>query len=181
MRLRVRILTPDRVFQKEEIEELILPTSTGQIGVLKDHAPLLTALDVGPRLLRRQSDWTALALIGGFALIKGNEVTILVNEVVASSSVEKSSVEKDLADCTNRINQASGEKEKVEAAFLFKRARARYQVVQWKKLFNFKLKLCRDIVGREFELFVVLEKLNLLHKKRQNGKVVRDNMVPKKK
>jgi ATP synthase F1 epsilon subunit len=131
MRIEVRILTPDCVFQKQEAEELILPTSTGQIGVLKDHAPLLTALDIGPRLFRRQSKWTAFALIGGFSLIKENEVTILVNEAVEASCLKKEEVEKDLEEATRRLNQVSNEKEKVEMTFYFKRARARYQIVQW--------------------------------------------------
>jgi F-type H+-transporting ATPase subunit epsilon len=94
MRLQVSILTPDRVFKKERIEELILPTSTGQIGILAGHAPLITALDIGPILFRQQTNWVALALIGGFALVQENKVTILVNELVIASSVEKREAEK---------------------------------------------------------------------------------------
>jgi len=134
MRLQVCILTPDCIFKKEEAEELILPTRTGQIGVLNGHAPLITALDIGPRILRKQSTWTGLALIGGFALIQKNEVTILVNEAIDAASVVEKEVEKDLEEATNRLEQVTGEKEKVEITFAFKRARARYQIIQWKKL-----------------------------------------------
>jgi len=137
MRLQVCILTPDQIFRNEEAEELILPTSTGQIGILNGHAPLITALDIGPIILCQKSNWTALALIGGFALVQQNQVTILVNEAVAPSSVERKEAEKSLEEAINRLNQVIGEKEKVEATFSFKRARARYQIVQWKKLSNF--------------------------------------------
>jgi ATP synthase F1 epsilon subunit len=136
MRLQVCILTPDRIFRNEEAEELILPTSTGQIGILNGHAPLITALDIGPIILSQKSNWTSLALIGGFALVQQNQVTILVNEAVAASSVERKEAEKALEEAINRLNQVTGEKEKVEATFAFKRARARYQIVQWKKLSN---------------------------------------------
>jgi ATP synthase F1 epsilon subunit len=137
MRLQVCILTPDRIFQDEEMEELILPTNTGQIGILKDHAPLITALDIGPIIFRKESKWAAVALIGGFALVQENKVTILVNEAVAASSVERELAEKALEEATKYLNQATGEKEKVSAMFSFKRARARYQIMQWKKLRTF--------------------------------------------
>jgi len=137
MRLQVCILTPDRIFQNEEAEELILPTSTGQIGILNGHAPLITALDIGPIILSQNSNWTSVALMGGFALVQQNQVTILVNEAVAASSIERKEAEKTLEESINRLNQVTGEKEKVEATFAFKRARARYQIVQWKKLSNF--------------------------------------------
>ena len=132
MRLQVFILTPDRTFRDKEAEEIILPTSTGQIGVLRDHAPLITALDIGPIIIRRKSDWSALALIGGFALVQNNKVTILVNEVVSASSVEKNEAEKSLDEATNQLNQVTEKAAKVEATLAFKRARARYQVRQWK-------------------------------------------------
>jgi len=130
MSLQVCILTPDGIFQNEAADELILPTSTGKIGVLDNHAPIITALDIGPIIIRKQSNWNALALIGGFALVQENKVTILVNEAEASDSVEITKAEKDLDDATTRLNQVSGEKEKVEATLAFKRARARYQIAK---------------------------------------------------
>ena len=139
MRLEVRILTPGSIFQNEEADELILITSTGQIGILSGHAPLITALDIGSILVRKQSNWNSLALIGGFALVQQNKVTILVNEAVSSSEVDKNEAEKTLSDTTNRLNQASSEKEKVEATLAFKRARARYQIVRMKKLSKYSI------------------------------------------
>jgi len=141
MRLQVCILTPDCVFQKEETDELILPTSTGQIGVLRNHASLLTALDIGLIISRRQSNWKTLALMGGFALVQKNQVTILVNEAVATSSVEEEEAKKALDEARSRLNQVTEEKRKVEAVFAYKRARVRYQIIQWKKSHSPLLKI----------------------------------------
>ena len=47
MSLNVRVITPDKVVWDAMADELVLPSSTGQIGILTDHAPLLTALDIG--------------------------------------------------------------------------------------------------------------------------------------
>jgi len=46
MSLNVRVISPDRVVWDAMVEELILPSSTGQLGILVDHAPLLTALTI---------------------------------------------------------------------------------------------------------------------------------------
>nr|YP_009105305.1 CF1 epsilon subunit of ATP synthase [Pedinomonas tuberculata]AIT93879.1 CF1 epsilon subunit of ATP synthase [Pedinomonas tuberculata] len=130
MSLQVCIMTPARVFWNEQAEELILPTNTGQMGILSNHAPLITALDIGAMMIRTKQDWRAVALMGGFALVKNNQVTILVNEAEASSTIDAREAEKTFEEAKTRLEQAQGEKEKVEATFAFKRARARYQIVQ---------------------------------------------------
>ena len=132
MRIQVCILTPDRIFRNKEVEELVLVTRTGQLGVLNQHAPVITALDIGPIILRQKLSWMALALMGGFALVQDNQIIILVNEAVTSSSVKKNETVKVLREATNRLNQVLCKKVKVEAIFTFKRARARYQIIQWK-------------------------------------------------
>lgn len=141
MSLQIRILTPGGIFCNESADELILTTSTGQIGVLKGHAPLITALDIGSILIRRESSWTVMALIGGFALVQDEKVTILVNEAVDASLVNKSEAESALREATNRVQQVISEKEKVEATLAYKRARARYQIVTTQKLFYIVSKL----------------------------------------
>jgi F-type H+-transporting ATPase subunit epsilon len=47
MSLNVRVITPDQTVWDAPADEVILPSSTGQVGILSDHAPLLTALDIG--------------------------------------------------------------------------------------------------------------------------------------
>ena len=135
MTLQVCIMTPDRVFLNKEVEEIILPTNTGQMGVLKNHAPLVTALEVGVILLRSKSastagEWTSLALLGGFAIVKQNKVTILVNEAESAETVDAAEAEKNFLNAQQKMSQASTQKQKVEANFEFKRARARFQLVK---------------------------------------------------
>lgn len=132
MTLQVCIMTPDRVFWNEKAEEIVLPTNTGQMGVLQNHAPLVTALEVGVMLVRSKNEWTSLALMGGFAIVKQNKVTVLVNEAEAAETVDVQQAEKTFLDAQKRLSQVSGQKEKVEANFAFKRARARFQLVKKK-------------------------------------------------
>jgi ATP synthase F1 epsilon subunit len=129
MSLQISIMTPDRVFWNEQAEEIILPTNTGQMGVLTNHAPLITALDIGVMLIRTQKEWISVALMGGFALVKQNKVTILVNEAEAASTINAAQAETAFNEAKQRLEAATTEKERVEATFAFKRARTRFQLV----------------------------------------------------
>jgi len=88
MTLQVRILTPDQQFWDAPVDEIILPTNSGQMGVLTNHAPLMTALEVGVMLVRIQKEWKSIALMAGFAFIKNNQVTILVNEAESAETID---------------------------------------------------------------------------------------------
>jgi ATP synthase F1 epsilon subunit len=123
-------MTPDRVFWNEVAEEIVLPTNTGQMGVLRNHAPLITALDIGVMLIRTKSEWISLALMGGFALVKQNQVTVLVNEAESANEIDVAEAESGFNSAKTKLNEAAQQKQKVEANFAFKRARARYQVVK---------------------------------------------------
>ena len=80
-------LVPERVFWKDNAKEIILPTLTGQIGILTDHAPLITGLTTGVLRIRNSptSEWLPVIVTGGFALVNKNKVTILVNEAELGS------------------------------------------------------------------------------------------------
>lgn len=129
MTLQVCIMTPDKIFCNQKAEEIILPTNTGQMGVLTNHAPLITALDIGVMLMRTNKEWSSIALMGGFALVKQNQVTLLVNEAESKETINLQEAEEAFQKAKQKLEQAEGQKEKVEAMFSFKRARARYQVV----------------------------------------------------
>lgn len=128
MSLQVCIMAPDRVFWNEEATEIILPTNTGQMGVLKNHTALITGLDVGVMLTRTGTEWTSIALMGGFALVKDNNVTILVNEAELGSTIDAEKAETDYLAAKEALEKAETRKEKIEANLNFKRARARFQV-----------------------------------------------------
>ena len=128
MSLQVCIMAPDRIFWNEEATELILPTNTGQMGVLKNHTPLITGLDIGVMLVRSGTEWISMALMGGFALVKDNKVTILVNEAELGSNIDSEQAEVQFNEAKAKLENASGRKEKIESKLAFKRARARYQV-----------------------------------------------------
>ena len=130
MNLEVSILTPDQIFWNNNAEEIILPTNTGQMGVLPKHAPLISALDIGIMSIRQNNTWTFFALMNGFASIQNDRVTVLVNAAEAKQNIDAVQAEKEFGETQNQLEKATDEKQKVEARLAFKRARTRYFVTQ---------------------------------------------------
>ena len=126
MTLQFCIITPDSIFLDAQADEMILPTNTGQMGVLTGHAPLIT----GVLLYRSSEGWVSLALMGGFALIQKNHITVLVNEAEDSSTINLQDARQAFESAQQQFNQATNPKQKVSANFALKRAQARYQVVR---------------------------------------------------
>ena len=127
MALHISIIAPDRTVWDSDAEEVILPSSTGQLGILRDHAPLLTALDIGVMRVRTDKEWTPIVLMGGFAEVENNELTILVNGAEEASSIDKEEAQKELEEMTARFNEAETSKERIEATQNLRKARARVQ------------------------------------------------------
>lgn len=129
MTLTVRVISPDKTVWDSAADEVILPSTTGQLGVLTGHAPLLTALDVGVMRVRAQKEWQNIALMGGFAEVENNEVTILVNGAEAGSGIEKEKARVDFEAAQERFDNTSADdrQARIQATQALKRARARYQ------------------------------------------------------
>lgn len=127
MALHISIIAPDRTVWDSDAEEVILPSSTGQLGILRGHAPLLTALDIGVMRVRTDKDWTPIVLMGGFAEVENDELTILVNGAEEGASINKEEAQKELEEMTARFNEAETSKERIQATQNLRKARARVQ------------------------------------------------------
>jgi len=129
MSLNVRVITPDRVVYDAQADELILPSSTGQLGILTNHAPLLTALDIGVMRLKASGKWISIVLLEGFAEVEKNKVTILCNGAEEASLIEATSAQTELEKATFKVEEAATKKEKIEATIELRKAKARLQAV----------------------------------------------------
>ncbi len=98
MAISLKVLAPNQNVYEGEAEEVILPSTTGQIGVLPGHISLVTAIDIGVLRLRMNSQWKSIALMGGFAEIESDEVIVLVNNAEIGSDINVQDAEKDLTE-----------------------------------------------------------------------------------
>ncbi|MBD2361326.1 MULTISPECIES: ATP synthase F1 subunit epsilon [unclassified Anabaena] len=131
MTLTVRVISPDKTVWDAEADEVILPSTTGQLGILSGHAPLLTALDIGVLRVRanKNQNWQAIALLGGFAEVEENEVTILVNGAERGDKINLEEARTGYSQAQAKLSQvpAGDRQAQIQANQAFKRARARFQ------------------------------------------------------
>jgi F-type H+-transporting ATPase subunit epsilon len=128
MSLQVCIMTPDRIFWNQSAQEIILPTNTGQMGVLSQHAALITALDIGVMSVRQNNAWTFFALMNGFASVQKDQITVLVNAAESKEDISAETAGQEFEEAQQRVDKANDKKERMEASLAFKRARTRYLV-----------------------------------------------------
>lgn len=93
---------------------------------------MLTGLDIGVVSIRDQisSNWNSVIVTGGFALINNNVVTILVNEAELGSDIDFQEAENLFLETKIALDTVLDVKKKIEINSQFKKARARFQVVQ---------------------------------------------------
>ena len=130
MTLKIRVIAPDRTVWNADAEEVILPSSTGQLGILTGHIPLLTALDIGVMRVRIEKDWIPIVLLGGFAEVENNIITILVNGAEEGSNINMEKAQINLQTAMSMFSEAETNKEKFEATQKIRKARARVQAAQ---------------------------------------------------
>ena len=133
MALTLRVLAPDQSVFDGSADEVILPSTTGQLGILPGHVSLLTALDFGVLRVREGNGWKAIALQGGFAEVDSDEVTVLVNAAELGSSINADAANRELEAATTAAAQFEGQPastEKLKAQQELARARARLQATK---------------------------------------------------
>lgn len=130
MTLTLRVLAPDQSVFDGTADEVILPGTTGQLGILTGHVSMLTALDSGVLRVREGANWQSIALMGGFAEVVANEVTVLVNGAELGSSIDATAAQSDFETAQLAAAALEGSDpspEKVKAQQALARARARLQ------------------------------------------------------
>ncbi len=130
MTLTLRVLAPDQSVFDGTADEVILPGTTGQLGILTGHVSMLTALDSGVLRVREGASWQSIALMGGFAEVVANEVTVLVNGAELGSSINAAAAQTEFEaaqQAAAALEGSDSSPEKVKAQQALARARARLQ------------------------------------------------------
>ena len=93
----IEIATPERLLARERAIRAQIPAKEGYIGVLPDHAPLLSELGIGAMTYTTPDDHRfSLAIRGGFLEIYNNVVRVLTDFAEKGQEVDVTQAEKDL-------------------------------------------------------------------------------------
>lgn len=106
----IEIATPERLLAREKAVRSQIPAKDGYIGVLPDHAALLSELGIGALTYTTPEDHRySIAICGGFLEVKDNVVRVLTNEAEKGHEIDVSRAERDLKHAQDAmINPALG-------------------------------------------------------------------------
>ena len=109
--MKLKIITHERVVFDGEADEITIQTKAGQLGILKDHVPITTTLDIGVTKIQNDNVCQYFAVMGGIFQLKDNTATILTdvcengNDIdVARANDAKARAEARLADTSAAVN-----------------------------------------------------------------------------
>ena len=77
--ISLKVVTPVRLVLEEQVDELTAPGPLGQLGILPDHAALMTTLETGQLSYRKSGATAVVTVAGGYAEVLDNVVTVLAN------------------------------------------------------------------------------------------------------
>ena len=101
-RLFCRVITPERMVFDDQVDMVITRIADGQIGVLVDHAPTVSTVEIGDVRIQQGEDRHVFATSDGFFKVSENLVQILVEEAVPAGEI-------DVEEAGNRVEQAERE------------------------------------------------------------------------
>jgi len=130
MSLTLRVLAPDQSVFDGSVDEIILPSTTGLVGILPGHISMVTAIGTGVLRVLNNGNWNSIALMGGFAEVESDEVTVLVNSAELGLEINSNTAEIELEKAKEKFSQLEGQEnstEKVKAQESLEIARARFQ------------------------------------------------------
>ena len=102
-KLTLVVVTRDRKILEAEVDEVELPATDGEIGILPGHTPLLALLKIGQMRYRRGSEVQRLVISWGFAEVLPDRVIVLAERGILPSEIDMAVAEAERAEAEKEI------------------------------------------------------------------------------
>lgn len=106
MALTLEIVTPEARVYSDTVDTVVIPTTSGEIGVLPGHIPLLTEVEHGELRVTKNGVTNLLAVSGGFAEVEGDRVHVLAEHAISEEKIDENAVEAALKRAEEELRAA---------------------------------------------------------------------------
>ena len=128
MPTHLQIITLDRVTYEDDVDLVVLPGIDGQLGVLPQHAPIVTALQAGEIMARKSGEEAFVAVSGGFVQVSPESVVVLADAAEHAEEIDAERAEEAVRRARERIAEGPAEVDLERALGSLRRAQARLDV-----------------------------------------------------
>jgi len=116
MTLKLDIVTAERVVYSDDVDIIVAPGVDGEMGILPHHAPLMTTLNPGELIVRKDGEEFFMAIGGGYLEVRPDRVIVLADSAeraeeidIARAEEAKKRAQEALANPTAQVDTAQAE------------------------------------------------------------------------
>ncbi|MCK4723010.1 MAG: F0F1 ATP synthase subunit epsilon [Dehalococcoidia bacterium] len=132
-KLKFEMVTAERMVYSDDVDVVIAPGVEGQLGILPNHASLLTMLQPGELVVRKEGEETEMFVSGGFLEVMQNRVTLLADVAERAEEIDIARAEEAKRRAEEQIKQAPPEMDLAVAEAALRRALARIKIAERRK------------------------------------------------
>jgi F-type H+-transporting ATPase subunit epsilon len=102
------LVSPDRISFSGEVDQVDVPGSEGDFGVLAGHAPLIALLRPGLMTVHAAGEETRLVVLGGFAEVGQNGLTVLADVATSLEDLDRAALQAQITKMETRCKDLEG-------------------------------------------------------------------------
>jgi F-type H+-transporting ATPase subunit epsilon len=102
------LVSPDKISFSGEVDQVDVPGSEGDFGVLAGHAPLIALLRPGLMTVYAGGEQTKLVVLGGFAEVGPDGLTVLADVATALEDLDRAELQAQIAEMETRVKDMEG-------------------------------------------------------------------------
>ncbi|HYF76810.1 MAG TPA: F0F1 ATP synthase subunit epsilon [Symbiobacteriaceae bacterium] len=124
--MTLQIVTPEGTVLKDvKTDAVIIPASEGSMGILHNHAPMVTALKVGVLRYKQGGSYKRVALAGGFMELSNNLITVLADTAESGETIDVLRAQEARKRAETRLRDRAANIDRTRAEIALQRAMAR--------------------------------------------------------
>ncbi len=128
--MQLEIITAEEVVYSDQVEALLAPGIEGELGILPHHAALMTMLQPGELMVRKNGEETFMAVSGGFLEVMENRVSVLADAAERSEDIDEERAQAAVRMAEERIAMREADVDLEQAVAQLRRATVRLAVAR---------------------------------------------------
>ena len=129
--MKLDIVTAEHEVFSDQVSGVVVPGTEGELTVLPNHAPLLTAIQAGElRIMQEGSADTFMAVGGGFLEVIANKVVILADAAERADEIDESRAQQAVTRAEERLTHRTADMDLERAMASLRRSQTRLKVVR---------------------------------------------------
>jgi len=129
---RLEIVTPQKKVFSEDVKFLVAPGTDGELGILPEHAPLITSLNIGILRIQQDREFIKVVVSGGFMEVRNSKVTVLATSAERADTIDAARAERARKRAEDRLAAKAADLDVLRAEMALKRALIRLRAVNEK-------------------------------------------------